>query len=176
MMSTAILEANLAISHPAQQKHRCIWRFIRNSKPYWRVCIMRKGKCFQKAFPDHLHDGNEGALQAALQWRDQIFEAHPASGKLFQATQVRKNNTSGRPGVFLRKIQRVRRGKIQHYQLWQAQTPEGMKPFKSRSFSIQKYGFERAYAQAVAAREVFEAELAKQEQQCQMATAEYCPA
>ncbi|MDR3413619.1 MAG: AP2 domain-containing protein [Formivibrio sp.] len=175
MMSTAILEETLAISQLEQQKHRCIGRYFRDGKPYWRVCIMRQGKFYQKTFSDRLHDGNEAALHAALQWRDHIFEAYPANGKLFQATHVRKNNTSGRPGVFLRKVERVRRGKALRYQIWQAQTPEGMKPFKSRSFSIQKYGAEQAFKLAVAAREVFEAKLAEQEQQCQRATAIYCP-
>ncbi|MDR3413745.1 MAG: AP2 domain-containing protein [Formivibrio sp.] len=120
---------------------------------------VRNGKSFQKYFYDHLHGGTEAALSAALQWRDEVFKAHPVNTKLQQATHVRKNNTSGRPGVFLRKIQRTRKGKVQHYQVWQAQVPEGVTPYRSKSFSIQKYGAEQAFKLAVAAREAFEAAL-----------------
>jgi len=46
-----------------------------------------------------------------------------------------------------------------HYRFWQAQTPDGVKPFKSKSFSLLKYGDMHAYALAVAARKKFEAAL-----------------
>ena len=38
------------------------------------------------------------------------------------------------------------------YVFWQAQTPQGAKPFRSRSFSVDRYGFDEAFARAVQAR------------------------
>jgi hypothetical protein len=62
-------------------------------------------------------------------------------------------------GVYLRR-QIVRRGdwtgECVH---WQAQTPQGIKPFRSRSFSIDRYGFDGAYNMAVKARAEFVAEV-----------------
>jgi len=138
---------------------RCITRAVRNQRLYWRVGVRRRGVVYQKRFPDDRYPSSEQALSAAQQWRDQIQSEHPAYGKLHLSQTLRVNNTSGHPGVFLRKVTRVRNGKVQHYRFWQAQTPDGVKPFKSKSFSILKYGDEHAYAQAVAARKEFEAAL-----------------
>ena len=138
---------------------RCITRGERNQRPYWRVAVRRRGVLYQKRFLDHLYPSREQALLAAQQWRDQIQAEHPVFDKLHLSQTLRVNNTSGYPGVFLRTITRVRNGKVQNYRLWQAQTPEGVKPFKSKSFSILKYGDAEAYALALAARHEFEAAL-----------------
>ncbi len=68
---------------------------------------------------------------------------------------LRPDNTSGCPGVYLRR-QFVKRGDWQgEYACWQAHTPQGVKPFRSRSFSVNRYGFDEAYALAVQARAEF---------------------
>ena len=45
------------------------------------------------------------------------------------------------------------------YTHWQAQTPHGVKPFRSRSFSVDRYGFDGAYELAAQARAEFVAEV-----------------
>jgi hypothetical protein len=73
--------------------------------------------------------------------------------------RVKPNNTSGAPGVYLKR-QVVRRGNwTGEYAFWQAQTPQGVKPFRSRSFSVDRYGFDEAFARAVQARAEFVAQL-----------------
>jgi len=72
---------------------------------------------------------------------------------------LRPDNTSGCAGVYL-KHQIIRRGAWSgEYVHWQAQTPQGLIPFRSRSFSVARYGFDDAYALAVKAREEFVAEV-----------------
>jgi hypothetical protein len=69
--------------------------------------------------------------------------------------RVRPDNTSGCPGVYLKR-QIVRRGDWSgEYTHWQAQTPQGVKPFRSRSFSVDRCGFAAAYGLAVQARAEF---------------------
>lgn len=69
--------------------------------------------------------------------------------------RVRPDNTSGCPGVYLKR-QIVRGGE---YVCWQAQTPQGIRPFRSRSFSVDRHGFDVAYELAVKARAEFVAEV-----------------
>jgi hypothetical protein len=45
------------------------------------------------------------------------------------------------------------------YVYWQARSPEGVKPMRTRSFSVDRYGFDGAYAHAVKARAEFVAEV-----------------
>jgi hypothetical protein len=54
----------------------------------------------------------------------------------------------------------VRRGAWSgEYAHWQAQTPQGVKPSRARSFSVDRYGFDAAYELAVQARAEFVAEV-----------------
>jgi len=69
--------------------------------------------------------------------------------------RIRPDNTSGRAGVYLKR-QVVTRGDWRgEYAFWQAHTPQGVKPGRSRSFSVDRYGFDGAYALAVQARAQF---------------------
>ena len=145
-------------------RHFCICRTLHNRKPCWMVSTKRQGKLHRKYFCDHLHGGSDAALEKARQWRDEVFASYPAHDKLYQSTFVRKNNTSGHPGVFLYKTRQVTRsGKILHYHYWQALSPRGMTPFRTRSFSVRKYGDAEAYDLALAARQEFEMEFARME-------------
>lgn len=73
--------------------------------------------------------------------------------------RVKVNNTSGCPGVYLKR-QTIRRGNWSgEYAFWQAHTPEGVKPFRPRSFSVDRYGYDGAYELAVQARAEFVAEV-----------------
>ncbi|WP_432721215.1 hypothetical protein R0381_002637 [Jeongeupia wiesaeckerbachi] len=132
----------------------------RDGKPLWRVQLKRQGKTRQKRFYHHLHGGEAQALVAAQQWRDQVLAEHPPYSKLDHARKHRSNNSSGRAGVYLLTMKRMRNGRLAIHQLWQARTPEGVTPMRTRNFSVRKYGNELAFRLAVAAREGFEQELA----------------
>ena len=72
----------------------------------------------------------------------------------------RSNNSSGCPGVYLRRQKWCNAaGHEVEYLFWQAQTPEGVKPFRSKSFSVTRFGFDAAFDLAVEAREAFVQEL-----------------
>jgi hypothetical protein len=62
--------------------------------------------------------------------------------------------------VYLKRSQIVRRGDWSgEYTHWQAQTPQRVKPFRSRWLSVDRYGFDVAYVLAVQARTEFVAEV-----------------
>ncbi|WP_189459173.1 hypothetical protein [Jeongeupia chitinilytica] len=132
----------------------------RDGKPFWRVQLKRQCKTHQKRFYHHLHGGEAQALVSAQQWRDQILAEHPPYSKLDHARKHRINNSSGRTGVYLQAMKRVRNGRLVTHPIWQARTPEGISPMRTRNFSVRKYGNELAFRLAVAAREGFEQELA----------------
>lgn len=95
------------------------------------------------------------ALKAARTWRDHMVRVLLPETKVAFSQRIKSNNTSGCPGVYLKR-QVIRRGDWRgEYTFWQAQTPEGVKPFRSRSFSVDRYGHDEAFARAVQARSEF---------------------
>lgn len=142
---------------------RCISRHFnkRRGTIGWRVSLRRSQpvvRHFIKYFPDHAHGGEALALAAAQAWRDELQGQYPRATKEDLATLLRKHNTSGTPGVY-RKVMRKRakNGSVSIHILWQAQTPLAVTPFRSRSFSVAKFGEEDALRRAIQARKEFEA-------------------
>lgn len=122
----------------------------------WRVALVRRGEEYLRCFTVARYGSQDLALVAAKAWRDRIAqEARPLT-KAEYSQVVRSNNSSGHPGVYLRR-QRKRNaaGQEVEYLLWQAQTPEGVKPFRSKSFSVSRFGFDAAFELAVEARQEF---------------------
>ena len=119
------------------------------------VRIRRRGKEISELFRETDHGSASAALKAAQQWRDAMLRTMmPETNRDF-SQRLKPNNTSGHPGVYFKR-QLVKRGDWQgEYHFWQAQTPQGVKPYRSRSFSVTRYGHEAAYAMAVQAREEF---------------------
>lgn len=136
---------------------------IRTTNGAWgivyRVAFTRHGKNVAKLFRERDFDNARAALKAARAWRDSMTrEVLPETKQEF-SQRIRPDNTSGCPGVYLKR-QIVRRGDwCGEYTHWQAQTPQGVKPFRSRSFSVGRYGFDGAYELAVRARAEFVAEV-----------------
>ncbi len=107
----------------------------------YRMSFTRHGKNVAKLFRERDFDNARAALKAARAWRDRMTKALPPKTKQEFYQHVRPDNTSGCPGVYLKR-QIVRRGKWSgEYAHWQAQTPQGVKPFRTRSFSVDRYGF-----------------------------------
>jgi len=125
----------------------------------YRVSFTRHGKNVAKLFRVRDYGNAREALKAARAWRDRMArELRPETKQEFPR-RVRPDNTSGCPGVYLKRLVMRRGDRTYEYVLWQAQTPQGVKPFRSRSFSVDRYGFDDANALAVKARAEFVAEL-----------------
>jgi len=124
----------------------------------YRVSLTRHGKTLAALFRSSDHGSARAALKAARAWRDSVSQTVMPETKQAFSQRIRPDNTSGCPGVYLKR-QIVKRGDWRgEYAFWQAQTPKGVKPFRSRSFSVDRYGFDGAYALAVQARARFVAE------------------
>jgi hypothetical protein len=139
------------------------WYAIRTIKGAWgtvyRVAFTRHGRNVAKLFRVRDFDSEGAALKAARAWRDGMTLSLLPETKQEFSQRMRPDNTSGCPGVYLKR-QVVRRGDWSgEYAFWQAQTPQGVKPFRSRSFSVDRYGFVGAYELAVQARAEFVAEV-----------------
>ena len=118
----------------------------------FRVSLRRAGQTVWQLFRERDHGSARKALMAARQWRERIArELEPETKQAF-SQRLLPTNTSGQPGVYLRR-QTVRRNGTEHeYLHWQAQSPAGAKPWRSRSFSVDRYGYDVAYELAVQAR------------------------
>lgn len=125
----------------------------------YRVSFTRAGTNVAAMFRARDHGSAKAALQAARAWRGRMASELKPETKQEFAVRVRPDNTSGCPGVYLKR-QIIRRGDWSgEYLHWQAQAPQGLKPFRSRSFSVARYGFDQAYALAVVARAEFVAQV-----------------
>lgn len=125
----------------------------------YRVSFTRAGTNVAALFRAREHGGARAALKAARAWRDKTAgELMPETKQEF-SQRLRPDNTSGCAGVYLKR-QGVRRGDwSDEYLHWQAQAPQGLTPFRSRSFSTGRDGFDGAYLLAVAAHAGFVAEV-----------------
>ncbi len=131
----------------------------------WRVSIRCRGTNHAKGFPVLRHGSVEAALQAAQAWRDQLAHSLQPYTQQELVQKLRTNNTSGTPGVFKMKATRRRSdGSVAVYVHWEARTPEGVKPARKKAFSTLRYGEEKAYELAVAARAAFVQALADSDQ------------
>lgn len=112
----------------------------------WSVNLSRHRQSFMKYFSNLAHGGERKALAAALRYRREILRTHPALSRAEYAAIVRRNNTSGVPGV----SRFPARGRGAH---WVARwVPEPGAGAKSMKFSVARYGEARARALAVQAR------------------------
>lgn len=121
----------------------------------YRVSFTRHGKNVAKLFRVRDYGNARAALKAARAWRDRMTRTVAPETKREFSKRMRPDNTSGCPGVYLKR-QIARRGDwSREYAFWQAQAPQGVKRIRSRSFSVDRYGFDAAYALAVKARAQF---------------------
>ena len=133
------------------QKLRSIYRLDLPGKRMdgWHVNITRNRRVFQKYFSNLAHGGEQGALKAAIRYRDRIERKHAPLTRAAYAAIVRKNNTSGVPGVS-RSPASARGTRRGHWGA--AWVPESGGRTKSAKFSVARHGERRAFELAVAAR------------------------
>lgn len=112
----------------------------------WNVQVSRNRRVFQKYFANLAHGGEQKALQAAIRYRARILREHHAMTRAEYAAILRKNNTSGVPGVYRTP---VKGRKAQWIAFW---VPESGGATRSAKFSVARHGEARAKALALAAR------------------------
>jgi len=141
---------------PWHPRKRDPWYAIRTREGpigvVYRVSLRRAGQTVWQLFRERDHGGARNTLKAARQWRDRMAqELEPETKRAF-SQRLMPTNTSGHPGVYLRRQVIRRNGNEYEYLHWQAQSPAGAKPWRSRSFSVDRYGYDAAYELAVEAR------------------------
>ena len=141
-------------SRAGGQSAEAMGKFVRHANPmygiserdtYWRVHLQRNGKCFAATFSYLKYGGREQALALSAAWRDQVVRDHPQLERRELAQRVRRNNTSGVPGIL------CRLGPDGQPILWTASTRTAPGEVSRKSFSVTKYGDE-AMAMAIAER------------------------
>ena len=66
----------------------------------WRVTLQRKGEIIVKTFSDGVYGGKRKALNAAVHCRSALLSQYSSlDHQLWIRTRLRRNNTSGIPGV-----------------------------------------------------------------------------
>lgn len=111
------------------------------------VHLSRQGVLHRMRFADSKHGGKAGALKAARAWRDAVIEQYPHLSRAQYAQILRKNNTSGAPGVHAIKDAG---GEITG---WAARwLLPGSERTVNRKFSNAMHGAARAKQLAIAAR------------------------
>jgi len=117
----------------------------------YRVSLTRAGKTAAKLFRERDHGSSRAALKAAKAWRDALLAELTPKTRAEFGRLISVKNTSGCPGVYRRKTKIAGR----EYWVWQAQSPQGAGPMRTRSFAVSRYGEHQAYAMAVQVREQF---------------------
>jgi hypothetical protein len=119
----------------------------KNGTYAWIVVLTRNRESFRKHFTDGVHGGREQALAAAIAYRDEIIARFAPLKRSEYVSVLRKNNTSGHPGV------RLNRDAEGNPLYWAASwVPRAGAKAKVVKFSVSKYGFDRAKELAVRAR------------------------
>jgi len=116
------------------------------------VRVMRKGKRVSEYFADDDCGGKRKALLAAREHRDYLEQKMRGYTVKQLSQKERSNNTSGIVGV--RRVEETdhRWDSAPTYGFWVAQWSPRKGVRKTKRFSIDKYGEDKAYRLAVAAR------------------------
>jgi len=119
----------------------------------WRVSLKRRGKSHVKNFPDKKYGGKRKALQLAKQFRNELVHKYPALTRKEFANIRRSNNKSGISGVcWYVKPYYLKAGEKRESAYWEASWPTTMGESEYVTFSVKKYGNEKARSLAISAR------------------------
>lgn len=119
----------------------------------WHVTLQRCNDVILKMFSDGVHGGKRKALKAAVEFRDALLLQHsPFEHQVWVRTRLRKNNTSGIPGVARYEVlanPRTGRREVFWLAFWVSENGASRK----RKFSVLCYGERQAKRLAIAERE-----------------------
>ncbi len=119
----------------------------------WLVQLQRQEKIYIKMFSDRLYGGKQKALKAALKFRDDTL-ALVSNYKYHyhRRSMVRRNNTSGIPGVGY--YETIANPHTKHTAVfWVAFWDDEFGVRRQRKFSVSRYGELKAKKLAIAERE-----------------------
>ena len=116
--------------------------------------MTRRGRKISKFFSDSVWGGKRKALTEARAFRDKAEARFKPYSRTELMRQANSRNSSGIPGVRLRKNVVTKNGWAYTYETWEASwTPVKGGARKKRQFSVLKYGNDKAYRLAVQARQ-----------------------
>lgn len=114
----------------------------------WQVRLQRRGVKYGKYFGDRVYGGKKQSFQQAKQWRDDLLARIVEADAARVCTRSQRNR-SGVVGVA--KVTVLTNGA--EYQFWQATWSPKAGKRRCVKFSILRYGDQKAFRLAVAARE-----------------------
>lgn len=119
----------------------------------WRVTLQRRGEIVVSLFSDGVYGGKRNALKAAIARRNTLLNQHsPVEHQLWVRTRLRRNNTSGIPGVGRYDVLDNR--ETGHRRIfWLASWINEHGASRKRKFSVLLYGERQAKRLAIAERE-----------------------
>jgi len=119
----------------------------------WVVIVQRRGESHLRWFTDGIYGGKEKALAAAIEHRDFLVSSHSESEQnLWVRTRLRKNNTSGIPGVG--RYEALANPNTGRYNIfWLASWIDEYGRSRKRKFYVSRYGERLAKQLAIAERE-----------------------
>ena len=136
------------------KRHRNISRRDRkaNHTHAWLVRLQRCSDIVHRMFSDSVHGGKRKALKAALEYRDtHLLQCSPIEHQIWIRTRLRKNNSSGIPGVGrYERPAKQRTGGRQGY--WLASWVNENGASRKRKFAVSLYGERQAKRLAIAER------------------------
>ena len=114
----------------------------------WQVRLTRRGRKYSRFFSDGKYGGREVALRTARDFRDELLARLPDREKSGAAGKMTRRNISGVVGV----SRIVVRTAGAEYEFWQATWSPDPGLRRRVKFSIRRYGENRAFQLACAAR------------------------
>jgi len=119
----------------------------------WRVTLQRCNDIIAKTFSDSIHGGKRKALKTAVEYRDELLRHYsPFAHAIWVRTRLRRNNTSGIPGV-ARYEERTNRNTGRTREFWLAFWVNEYGASRKRKFTVSRYGERHAKRLAIAERE-----------------------
>ena len=119
----------------------------------WRVTVQRHNDIAAKTFSDAISGGRRKALKAAEAYRDELLRRYsPYAHAIWVRTRLRRNNTSGIPGVGrYEQLDNPKTGSVRVF--WLASWVDEQGDSHKRKFAVPHYGERQAKRLAVAERE-----------------------
>jgi hypothetical protein len=118
----------------------------------WRVTLQRWNGITVKMFSDSVYGGKRKALKVACEYRNTLFHQHSQfKHHVWVRTRLRKNNTSGIPGVGRYEVvANPNTGRRQVFWLASWANERGVR--QQRKFFVSSYGERQAKRLAIAER------------------------